>query len=95
MGTGERNGTCGFLLLLGFCACLLVFISTQGTANAEWPADPSMSLPVCNAVGSQYGPQLVKVADGYVVVWQDERRVSRDIYADRGRDKGVLADALI
>jgi hypothetical protein len=83
MHTRERKGVYGFLFFLGFFGCLLVFISTQGSANAEWPSDPSISLPICDAAGSQYDPRLIKVTDGYIVVWQDERRVSRDIYAQK------------
>ena len=53
MRSTERKGIHGFLLFLGFCGCLLVFISTQGTASAEWPADSSIGLPICDAIGTQ------------------------------------------
>lgn len=71
------------LLLIGFCSCLLSLFSIQDTARAEWPSDDSAPLPICNAVGSQYGPKLLRVADGYIVAWQDERRVFRDIYIQK------------
>jgi hypothetical protein len=83
MYTGRRNGAYGVLSFIGLCGCVLIVISNPGAANGEWPTDPSMSLPICNDVGSQYDPRLVKVSDGYVVVWQDERRVYRDIYAQK------------
>jgi len=43
----------------------------------------SQPTPVCNASGNQYGVRLIKVIDGYIVAWQDERRVYRDIYAQK------------
>ena len=67
--------------------CWIPFLN-QETANAEWPSDPSVNMPICDASGIQYGPKLIKVADGYIVVWQDQRRgscgyncVYTDIYA--------------
>jgi hypothetical protein len=83
MLNGERNSVYGLFLFLGLCGCLLAFISTQGTASAEWPSDASIGLPICTAAGAQYAPKLTRVTDGYVVLWQDERRISRDIYAQK------------
>jgi hypothetical protein len=90
MYTGDRNRTYGFLLFLGLCGCLLIFISNPGQANAAWPSDPSLSLPICNAAGSQYGPKLIKVTDGYIVFWQDGRRSTNDIYAQKFDVKGNM-----
>ena len=83
MHSGRRKSINGFLLFFGLCICLWIPFLNQETANAEWPTDPSMNMPICDATGIQYGPKLIKVADGYIVVWQDERRVYRDIYAQK------------
>jgi hypothetical protein len=50
---------------------------------SAWSNDPSVATTICNAAGNQYGLRLIKVIDGYIVVWQDERRVYRDIYAQK------------
>jgi hypothetical protein len=85
MPNGKRKNTRRFLLLFGFSISLLIPFLNQETANAEWSADPGASMPICNAAGLQYGPKLIKVADGYIVFWQDQRRGSgyTDIYAQK------------
>ena len=60
-------------------------------ANAQWSADPSLNNPVCNFAGSQTNVQLV--ADGTggtIMVWQDTRNSSTDIYAQRISATGSL-----
>ncbi|MGF2410803.1 T9SS type A sorting domain-containing protein [Ferruginibacter sp.] len=60
-------------------------------ANAQWSADPSTNNPVCNFSGSQTNVQLV--ADGTggtIMVWQDTRNSSTDIYAQRISATGTL-----
>jgi hypothetical protein len=82
MHSAGQKGFSSFLFL-GLFGCLVLFILAQGVARAQWPSDPSTNLPICDAAGSQYGPKLIKATDGYIVVWQDERRVYRDIYAQK------------
>jgi hypothetical protein len=84
MYSAGRKKINGFLLLFGLCNFLLTFILNRGTANAEWPADPTVNMPICNAAGGQSGPKLIRVTDGYMAVWQDQRRGSyTDIYAQK------------
>jgi hypothetical protein len=78
----EKKNIVGLLkvLLLGLGVCLAISILNPRMAMSAWSNDPT---PVCNASGNQYGLRLIKVADGYIVVWQDERRVYRDIYVQK------------
>lgn len=68
------------VLLSGLGVCLVVSTLYPRLAMSSWSNNPT---PVCNAPGNQYGVRLIKVIDGYIVSWQDERRVYRDIYAQK------------
>lgn len=65
----------------------LIFI----TASAQWSANPGINNAVCNFTGSQTNVQMV--ADGTggaIMVWQDTRNSSTDIYAQRISATGTL-----
>jgi hypothetical protein len=78
----RKKNSVGLLkvLRLGLSVCLVISILYPYVAMSAWSDKPT---PVCNAAGNQYGVRLIKVAGGYVVAWQDERRVYRDIYAQK------------
>jgi hypothetical protein len=78
------------LPFFSFWIYLLILISTQGVVRAEWPQDSSTSLPICRADASQYDPRLIKVTDGYVLIWQDGRNGKKDIYAQKFDVNGNL-----
>lgn len=57
-----------------------------GSAAGEWPSDPMVNVPLCNAVGYQAGNGLVAVPSidgGVIAAWQDDRAGDNDIYAQR------------
>ncbi|MCC6653397.1 MAG: hypothetical protein IT348_19755, partial [Candidatus Eisenbacteria bacterium] len=55
--------------------------------DAAWTAD---GVPVCALAGSQYFPAIVSDdAGGAIIVWQDERSGTSDVYAQRLDAAGV------
>ena len=59
-------------------------LCTASTANAAWPNDPAVNVPVCTTAGNQQNPTVVSDgAGGAIVTWQDGRGTSSDIYAQR------------
>jgi hypothetical protein len=78
---GKRNMV-GLLrvFLLGLGVYLVISILNPDMATSAWSTNPTT---ICNAAANQSGPRLIKGNDGYIVLWQDERRVNRDIYAQK------------
>ncbi|MGH7740396.1 MAG: hypothetical protein ACRENS_00075, partial [Candidatus Eiseniibacteriota bacterium] len=67
----------------------LAHILKAGVMDPAWPVN---GLPLCTATGDQNSP--VMVADnsgGVIVVWQDGRAATTDIYAARVNSSGTLA----
>jgi hypothetical protein len=89
MRSETRRRLYGYLFVQ-LCIYLLTSTWNRDAANAAWPSDPLVSLPICTAAGSQYDPRLIRTPDGYIVVWQDERRISRDIYAQKLDANGAM-----
>ena len=57
-----------------------------------WAAD---GVPVCSASGSQYYPQIVSdEAGGAIVVWEDQRSGTWDVYAQRFGPSGTAEWAM-
>ena len=68
-------------------ASLLCFAPS---AEAAWPHDPNVNVPLCNALSDQSGPQIVSDgAGGAIVTWMDLRGGVRDIYAQRVNAAGL------
>ena len=78
------------ILVWPLSVCVLISILFSRAAMSARSNDASINTPVCNASGKQYGVRLIKVIDGYIVSWQDERRVYRDIYAQKFDVKGDM-----
>lgn len=67
----------------------LTHILNSGTVDPAWPVN---GFPVCVATGDQAGPVLVADnSGGVIVVWQDSRGATPDIYAARLNVNGTLA----
>jgi hypothetical protein len=76
-----------------FAAALLAaFIATlPRSANAAWPGDPLVNVPLCTATGTQYSPASVPDgAGGAIVTWSDARGSAEDIYAQRISAAGAV-----
>jgi len=73
----------GFRFLL--LASLMLTVAATPSAFAAWPHDPAAGIPVCTVSGSrQEGIKAVPDdAGGAIVVWQDTRGGTYDIYAQR------------
>ena len=82
MGNNNIASMPRILVLTLFVFPLISIIFPRATVSA-WPNDPSINTPVCTASKNQSGVRLIKGTDGYIVFWQDERRVYRDIYAQK------------
>ena len=63
---------------------VVLALCTASPANAAWPNDPAVNVPVCTTAGNQQNPTVVSDgAGGAIVTWQDGRGTSSDIYAQR------------
>lgn len=76
--------------LLGTVAVVLASIQS-GVANAAWPSDPTVNVPVSTAAYGQVEPASVSDgAGGAIVAWTDGRSgFSNDIYIQRVSAAGV------
>ena len=77
----------GFVVLIAAC-----FITAAcPNAQAAWPHDPNVNVPLCLATNTQVNPVIVSDgAGGAIVTWQDYRSGSNnDIYAQRVNAAGV------
>ena len=57
----------------------------------SWSNDPTVNVPLCNAVGNQAGNGLLAVwsiEGGIIAAWQDDRHADTDIYAQRANSQG-------
>jgi hypothetical protein len=58
---------------------------------AQWPGDSTNRINVCLAAGDQERPEITSDgAGGAIIVWQDGRGASTQIYAQRIDSSGVL-----
>ncbi len=72
-----------FTAVLGLCC----------TASAEWPMDPSVNVPICTDPERQATYPVAVTTDGAggaIVVWDDSRGLSADIYAQWIDINGVV-----
>ena len=72
----------------------LLFISSlilSSAAQAQWASDSTTNTPVCTLSGSQHtAPKICSDgSDGAIIVWQDTRNGSSNIYAQRLDAEGV------
>jgi hypothetical protein len=79
------------MLCLPSVLLLLATASAIRPAAAAWPHDPSNgNVPVCTAVGNQYGQAIASDgAGGAIVAWQDYRGGAADIVVQRVSAAGV------
>src|SRR5665213_52042 len=72
------------VLLQVFILLISCFIFSS-SAEAQWTSDSTTNTPVCTLAGSQHNsPQLcTDDSDGAIIVWQDTRNTSMNIYAQR------------
>ena len=80
----RQHRTVPFLLLAFLLPCALT-----DPAQAAWPSDPTVNVPVCTAANTQQNPRSCSDgAGGAIIAWFDYRSDgSGDIYAQRiGRD---------
>jgi hypothetical protein len=78
------------VVLVCLAGAVLISTPTDNPAIA-WSGDPTLNTVICAAGGGQVRP--VAVGDGYsgtIVVWQDGRASSQDIYAQRIDPTGMV-----
>jgi hypothetical protein len=65
----------------------------SGSGTPQWTAD---GVPLCTAAGSQNAPAIVSDgAGGAIITWHDNRGAAADIYAQRVKSNGQLADDIV
>lgn len=71
-------------ILLPFFIFLSSFFLLS-TAGAQWASDSTTNTPVCTLSGSQHtSPKICSDdSDGAIIVWQDTRNATSNIYAQR------------
>lgn len=72
---------------------VVLVVGLAAPVMAAWPNDPTVNVPLSNAIGNQggNGPAVVPSIDGgAIVAWRDERFTDYDIYAQRIDGKGVV-----
>jgi hypothetical protein len=71
--------------------CILVLPALfAAAARAAWPGGSNVDLPVCIAPGTQRAPEMAPDgAGGAILVWEDDRAGSWDLYAQRVDSAGV------
>jgi hypothetical protein len=72
--------------------CFLLLVIFPRAAQATWPTDPTVNLPLCTATGEQWYPRVVSDgAGGVIASWTDKRNgVDTDIYVQRADVSGTL-----
>jgi hypothetical protein len=79
----------GVRRLLGTSAVFLAIIQA-GVAEAAWPSDPNINVPLCIAANGQFNPTITSDGVGGVIVtWFDTRSGTADIYAQRVNAAGA------
>lgn len=53
----------------------------------QWGA---AGIPICNAIGHQYNPQIIYQNSYFITAWQDKRSADFDIYAQRFNQQGQI-----
>ncbi len=71
---------------------LIVFIYFISlSVNAQWSNDPAINTAICTATGTQTTPQLISDGSGgAIIVWEDSRSGTNDIYAQKINSSGVV-----
>jgi hypothetical protein len=83
-----------FLLALSATGWGLVALLLPHSASAEWAADPRTNLAVCTARGNQERPAIIADGSGgTIIVWEDQRGGSWDIYAQHVLSSGTVDPA--
>jgi hypothetical protein len=63
---------------------LALLCSLPGRAQAQWPTNPGLNLPVCNTLGDQGVPKIAAGGDGSTwIAWFDNRIGGYAVYAQK------------
>lgn len=75
------------ILFAACCAC--AFIADATVAHAQWSTDPAVNMRVAGAFDDQRTPLMVRDgAGGTIIVWEDLRNGSLDLFAQRVASDG-------
>jgi hypothetical protein len=73
-----------------FLRIMLFFFLVTHIGFAQWPQDSTSKVNVCTAAGDQKYPEVTFDCEGgAIIVWQDERNSSPNIYAQRIDSSGA------
>jgi len=72
-------------------AALTTDLVAVGAAQADWPSDPTVNVPICTAGQNQQAPRMVSdLLSGVFITWPDLRGASGDIYVQRLLTSGIV-----
>ena len=70
---------------------LLVIITLNHTAYAQWSTNPNVNNPICTIADDQTDPSIISDdSSGAIIVWTDNRGGNSDIYAQRIDSSGIV-----
>jgi hypothetical protein len=70
---------------------LLIIVLVNANTNAQWYSDPAVNNPICTATNNQDFSRMVSDGSGgAIIVWNDLRNSTSDIYAQRINANGVV-----
>ena len=73
------------------CLLLILFTLITSYLKAQWSPDPSVNNPISIATGNQYYAQITSDdKGGAIIVWEDQRSGTSDIYAQRINSEGTV-----
>lgn len=73
------------------CCVLALCVSAVTPAHAQWSTDAAVNLRVCAGIDDQRNPVMVSDgAGGVIIVWEDQRNGSIDLFAQRVASDGRL-----
>ncbi len=82
------------LLRSALPAFFLISALAPSRSAAFWPTDPTVNMPLSRAGGAQARPRSISDATGgALVVWEDQRSGSSDIYAQHVLASGAVDPA--
>ena len=77
--------------LLHIFFLLLVIITLNHTAYAQWSTNPNVNNPICTIADDQTDPSIISDdSGGAIIVWTDYRGGNSDIYAQRIDSSGIV-----
>ncbi len=71
--------------------CTVLVLVVSAGSNAQWSSDPAVNTPISTVAGDQDSPRIASdSAGGAIIVWEDSRSGTYDIYAQRVDANGVV-----